>query len=69
MDFNQLLLKKASFSETLSNQRNKQSNLLRLNDVELNSEADKLALQSLGIAMEDEHQQDEINEATDNWNT
>ena len=69
MNLNQLLLKKASFSETLSNQRNKQSNLLRLNDVELNSEADKLALQSLGIAMEDEHQQDEINEATDNWNT
>ncbi len=56
----------ASFSETLSNQRNKQSNLLRLNDVEVNSEADKLALSSLGIAMEDEHQQDEINEVTDN---
>lgn len=60
----------ASFSETLSNQRNKQSNLLRLNDVEINSEADKLALSSLGIAIENEHQPDEINEENgDNWNT
>ena len=56
----------ASFSETLSAQRNKQSNLLRLNDSQLNSEADKLAFQSLGILAEDEQQQDEINETTDN---
>ena len=40
----------ASFSETLASQRNKQSNLLRLNDVQLKSDADKQALQSLGIA-------------------
>lgn len=60
----------ASFSETLSAQRNKQSNLLRLNDVEINSEADKLALSSLGIAIENEHQPDETNEVNnDNWNT
>ena len=56
----------ASFSETLAKQRDKQSNLLRLNDVQLNSEADKLALQSLGIATEDESQEDEIKSATDN---
>lgn len=60
----------ASFSETLSNQRNKQSNLLRLNDVEINSEADKLALSSLGIAIENENQSDVINKTNDdNWNT
>ena len=39
----------ASFSETLSKQRNQQSNLLKLSDVQVNSDADKLALQSLGI--------------------
>ncbi len=42
----------ASFSETLSEQRNKQSNLLRLNDVQLNSDSDKQALQSLGVVAE-----------------
>ena len=55
-----------TFSETLAQQRSKQSNLLRLNDSQLNSEADKLAFQSLGILAEDEQQQDEINETTDN---
>ncbi|VEP12796.1 hypothetical protein H1P_1660001 [Hyella patelloides LEGE 07179] len=43
----------ASFSETLSQQRNQQSNLLQLSNVEPNSEADKLALQSLGVIPED----------------
>ncbi len=56
----------ASFSETLSSQRNKQSNLLRLNDVQLNSEADQLALQSLGIISDSDQQQVEINETTSN---
>ena len=46
----------ASFSETLTRQRNQQSKLLRLNDVQVNSQADKLALQSLGIAPEDRGQ-------------
>ncbi len=45
-----------SFSETLAQQRNKQWNLLRLNDVQLNSESDKLALSSLGVITEDEGQ-------------
>ncbi len=49
MNLNQLLLKKASFSETLAKARTKQSNLLRLNDPILNSESDKQALKSLGI--------------------
>ncbi len=66
MNLNQLLLKKASFSETLAQQRNKQSNLLRLNDVQLNSESDKLVLHSLGIAPEDEGKEVESNETTDN---
>ncbi len=39
----------ASFSETLSHQRNQQSNLLKLNDVQLNSDSDKQALLSLGV--------------------
>ena len=39
----------ASFSETLASQRNQQSNLLRLGEVEVNSESDKQALSSLGI--------------------
>ena len=51
----------ASFSSTLAEQRNKQSNLLRLNDVQLNSEADKQALRSLGIMPEDDHKQVEMN--------
>ena len=42
----------ASFSETLAEQRSKQSNLLKLNDVQLNSDADKQALKSLGISSE-----------------
>ena len=42
----------ASFSETLSEQRNKQSNLLRLNELQLNSDSDKQALQSLGVIAE-----------------
>ncbi len=41
----------ASFSETLANQRNKQSNLLKLGEVEINSESDKQALESLGIVV------------------
>ena len=40
----------ASFSETLAEQRSKQSNLLRLNEVQIKSEADKQALKSLGIS-------------------
>lgn len=43
----------ASFSETLAQQRSQQSDLLKLNGVELNSDADKQALQSLGISSED----------------
>ena len=56
----------ASFSETLAHQRNKQSNLLRLNDAQLKSEADKLALKSLGITSEDKIEQVETNELTSN---
>ena len=56
----------ASFSETLSQQRNQQSNLLRLNDVQLNSDSDKLAFQSLGVVANSEHQQVEIHENTSN---
>ncbi len=41
----------ASFSETLANQRSKQSNLLRLEGLEVNSESDKQALESLGIVV------------------
>ena len=41
----------ASFSETLANQRSKQSNLLKLEGVEVNSESDKQALESLGIVV------------------
>ncbi len=51
-----------SFSETLAQQRNKQSNLLKLNGVELNSDADKQALKSLGISSENYHQQVELND-------
>lgn len=43
----------ASFSETLAQQTNKQSNLIELNDAKLNSEADKEALKSLGFIDED----------------
>jgi len=43
----------ASFSETLAEQRSKQSDLLKLNDMQLNSDADKQALQSLGVSPED----------------
>ena len=52
----------ASFSETLASQRNKQSNLLKLNDVQLNSDADKQALKSLGIVSEDDQQEIELEE-------
>ena len=41
----------ASFSETLASQRSKQSNLLKLEGVEINSESDKQALESLGIVV------------------
>ena len=41
----------ASFSETLASQRSKQSNLLKLEGVEVNSESDKQALESLGIVL------------------
>ena len=41
----------ASFSETLANQRSKQSNLLKLEGVEVKSESDKQALESLGIVV------------------
>jgi len=43
----------ASFSETLAEQRSKQSNLLKLNGVELNSDSDQQAFQSLGVSSED----------------
>ncbi len=43
----------ASFSETLAQQRSQQSDLLKLNGVELNSDADKQAFQSLGVSSED----------------
>ena len=56
----------ASFSETLGQQRNLQSNLLKLNDVQLNSDADKQALKSLGIAAEDPQEQVEITEINNN---
>ncbi len=56
----------ASFSETLSQQRNQQSNLLRLNDVQLNSDSDKLAFQSLGVVANSEQQQVEIHKNTSN---
>ena len=42
-----------SFSETLAKQRSKQSDLLKLNGVELNSDADKQAFQSLGVSSKD----------------
>ncbi len=52
----------ASFSETLAEQRSKQSDLLKLNDVQLNSDADKQALKSLGIVSEDDQQEIELEE-------
>ena len=54
----------ASFSETLSEQRNKQSNLLRLNEVQANSDSDKQALQSLGVTSDTD--QDDV-ETNHNW--
>ena len=51
----------ASFSETLAKQRNQQSNLLKLNDVQVNSESDKLALQSLGITFDNNNDADNHN--------
>ena len=56
----------ASFSETLAQQRNQQSNLLKLNDVQLNSKADKLALQSLGVMHEADQKPVENNEINSN---
>ena len=56
----------ASFSETLASQRNQQSNLLKLNDMQLNSDADKQALQSLGIISENDQQEVEISKTTSN---
>ncbi len=44
----------ASFSETLASQRTKQSDLLKLDGVEVNSESDKQALESLGIVVNSE---------------
>ena len=55
----------ASFSETLAQQRSKQSNLLKLNDVQLNSDAEQQALKSLGINSEDEHPPTEMNSNLD----
>lgn len=55
----------ANFSETLAQQRNKQSNLLKLNDVQLNSDADKQALKSLGINSESDREQAEKNSNLD----
>ena len=57
----------ASFSETLASQRSKQSNLLRLNDVQLKSDADKQALTSLGIASENNQEELETNEMNGNF--
>ena len=54
----------ASFYETLSEQRNKQSNLLRLNEVQFNSDSDKQALQSLGVTPDKD--QDDV-ETNHNW--
>ncbi|MDJ0746673.1 MAG: hypothetical protein QNJ32_25395 [Xenococcaceae cyanobacterium MO_167.B27] len=42
-----------SFSQTLADARSKQSNLLKLNDVQVNSESDLLALSSLGVVIDD----------------
>ncbi len=50
----------ASFSETLSEQRNKQSNLLRLNELQLNSDSDKQALQSLGVTSDSDEEEFEM---------
>ena len=43
----------ASFSETLAQQRSQQSDLFKLGDMQLNSDADKQALKSLGVASDD----------------
>ena len=50
----------ASFSETLSEQRNKQSNLLRLNEVQANSDSDQQALLSLGVTSDSDEQEFEM---------
>lgn len=50
----------ASFSETLSEQRNKQSNLLRLNELQLNSDSDKQALLSLGVTSDSDDEEFEM---------
>ncbi len=52
----------ASFSASLQQQRNNQSNLALINDSELNSEADKLALSSLGLEPQSEEQEGETSE-------
>ncbi len=52
----------ASFSASLQQQRNNQSNLALINDSELNSEADKLALSSLGLEPQSEEQEVETSE-------
>ena len=54
----------ASFSASLSEQRNKQSNLALLNDSQLHSEADKLALSSLGIAPESDLEEEVLSDST-----
>ena len=59
----------ASFSETLAEQRSKQSDLLKLNDMQLNSDADKQALKSLGIIVEDDQRQVKTNEMGSNLDT
>ncbi len=52
-EFKPVMPKFASFSETLAESRSKQSNLLKLNDVQVNSESDLLALSSLGVVIDD----------------
>ncbi len=68
-EFKPVKLQFASFSETLAQQRSKQSDLLRINDVQLNLDADKQALKSLGIIAEDDQRQVKINEMGSNLDT
>ncbi len=52
----------ASFSASLQQQRNQQSNLALLNDSQFYSVADKQALKSLGVASDSEQQEVETSE-------
>ena len=54
----------ATFSASLQQQRNNQSNLALLNDSQLHSEADKLALSSLGIAPEADLEEEVLSDST-----